>query len=271
MLLSQIVGQRAAMTRYHRTFADFPTEPGAHQPEFVAHMESCSLVKGGIPAGSVADPVHRHPFDQFYYVLSGTVGVQFGVDRIAAGPDTLVRIPAGQPHFAYNEGQDDVLQLEILLPTPVPATNGQMVPVRDLCDDSGASVPPNCVTSPRDDGWRGLGDSGPQFQILANRASGSEHGMVSLTRMPSQPDPGPTYRVHSFDELWFVLDGALTVDLAGETILAQQHDLVIVPGGVPYRAWNADAAPERHLTVVTPEPDGVPLPQWSRPVSFAAS
>jgi mannose-6-phosphate isomerase-like protein (cupin superfamily) len=256
--------------RYLRRFADFPSEPGKHQPEFMAHLESCSIVKGGIPAGSVADPLHRHPFDQFYYVLSGTAGVQLGPQRIAAGPDTLVRIPARQPHFAYNDGSDEVVQLEILLPTPVPATKGKMVAIRELCDDPGEDAPQNCVGAPTEDGWVGLGESGPRFQVLANRASGSEHGMVSLTRLAPQPDEPPVYRVHSFDELWFVLEGTLTVDIAGEKIAAQRHDLVIIPGGVPYRVWNAETTQERHLTVVTPEPNGIPLQRWSPPVEFAA-
>ena len=254
--------------RYLRRFADFPTEAGKHQPEFMAHLESCSIVKGGIPAGTVADPLHRHPFDQFYYVLSGNVGVQLGMQKVSAGPDTLVRIPAELPHFAYNDGDGEVVQLEILLPTPLPATKGKLVPIMELCDAPGGAAPAGCVKTATEDGWIDIGDARLQFQILANRASGSPHGMVSLTRMgESQPAPDE-YKIHPFDECWFVLEGTLTADIAGQTVTAHQHDLVIVPGGVPYRCWNPGPTPERHLTVLTPEPIDTPPPQWSPTVGF---
>jgi mannose-6-phosphate isomerase-like protein (cupin superfamily) len=254
--------------RYLRRFADFPVEAGKHQPQFMAHMESCSIIKGGIPAGAVADPLHRHPVDQFYYVLSGTVGVQMGPEKISAGPDTLVRIPAGQAHFAYNDGESEVVQLEIALPTPLPAIKGKLVPIMELCDAPGGPPPDDCVKAATEDAWIAMGDSGLQIQLLANRATGSAHGTVSLTRMgQSQPEP-ETYRIHPFDEFWFVLDGTLTADIAGRKVIAHQHDLLIIPAGVPYRAWNADPIPERHLTVLTPEPIDLPLAQWSVPVGF---
>lgn len=253
-----------------RRFDDFPTVPGTHQPEFMAHLESCSIVKGGIPAGTAADPLHKHPFDQFYFVLSGTVGVQLGADKIRAEPNTLVRIPTGVAHFAYNDGVDEVVQLEILLPTPVPATKGKLVPIMELCDELGDAPPPNCVRPLEASGWISpVAGRGLETQVLASRELGSEHGMIAVTRMSqATPEPGG-YRIHRFDELYFVLDGVLTVDVAGERHRAERYDLVVIPAGVPYRAWNSGPGLEQHLTVVTPQPLETDPAAWSHAVSFS--
>src|SRR5882757_916932 len=123
--------------RVLRKFDDIPTAPGTHSPEFMAHLENGAVVKGGIPAGTVADPLHKHRFDQFYFVLDGAVDVQLGADKVQAQADTLVRIPAGLPHYALNEGTEDAVQIEILLPAPVPASGGKLIPIKELCTDVG--------------------------------------------------------------------------------------------------------------------------------------
>ncbi len=255
--------------RVLRTFDDIPTKPGTHSPEFMAHLENCAVVKGGIPAGTVADALHTHRFDQFYFVLSGQVDVQLGSDKLRAGPDTLVRIPAGIPHFALNEGVEVVVQLEILLPAPVPASGGELIPIKELVDDPGGPPPPNCLKPLTDDGWIELPNRPIAIQVLANRASGSEHGMISVTRVDPSAAPGH-YSVHPFDEYYFVLDGELTVDVCGEIFIARRHDLIVVPERTPYRAWNAGGSTGRHLTIVTPEPPAsLDLSQWSVAVDFS--
>ena len=255
--------------RVLRRFDDIPTEPGTHSPEFMAHLENCAVVKGGIPAGTVADPLHKHRFDQFYFVLSGATDVQLGTDKVRAQADSLVRIPAGLPHYALNEGVDDVVQIEILLPAPVPASGGQLIPIKELCTDLQGPPPQNCLTPVQPDGWFSVPGGRLEVQVLANRATGSEHGMISVTRVAPCHTPAG-YSLHPFDEFYFVLEGALTVDVAGEVHTATRHDLVVVPAGAPYRAWNAEDRPERHLTIVTPEPPAsVPLSEWSIPVEFA--
>ncbi|WP_428339858.1 cupin domain-containing protein [Mycobacterium sp.] len=255
--------------RVLRKFGDIPTKPGTHSPEFMAHLENCAMVKGGIPPVTVADPLHTHKFDQFYFVMSGVVDVQLGTDKVRAEPDTLVRIPAGLAHFALNEGVDPVVQMEILLPAPVPASGGELIPIKELCTENDEPPPPNCLTQVRADKWMSMPDGKIELQILANRASGSEHGMISVTRVAPGTEP-TQYGVHPFDEFYFVLDGELTVDLSGEVFTGGRHDLIVVPARTPYRAWNAGEQPERHLTVVAPEPpSSMELSSWTVPVDFA--
>lgn len=254
--------------RYLRSFADFPSEPGTHRPEFIAQLESCSVIKGGIPAGTAADPLHKHPVDQFYYVLEGAIDVQLGAAQVHAEPHTLVRIPAGTPHFAFNQGSEEVLQLELLLPTHVPARGGQMIELKELCDEEGGPPPPDCVSVVSPEGWLAIPGTVMETQILANRAHGSTHGMITVSRM-APTDAVPGYRLHDFDELCFVLDGTLTVDIGGIRHRAVRHELAIFPARVPYRAWNEGPGPEQHVTIVTPEPTTPNLADWSVGVDFA--
>ena len=49
------------------------------------------------PAGSPPADVHVHNFDQFYYLLRGSLSVQVGETEQDVGEGTLVMLPAGVP------------------------------------------------------------------------------------------------------------------------------------------------------------------------------
>jgi mannose-6-phosphate isomerase-like protein (cupin superfamily) len=64
---------------------------------------------------------------------------------------------------------------------------------------------------------------------------------------------GPPVHVHpSFDEIFAVLDGTLTMRVGEETAPAGPGDTVIVPGSVPHTFANLSDAPVRVMIVVTP-------------------
>ena len=70
-------------------------------------------------APSGAGPsLHVHAFDQFYFVLEGTLNVQIGFDEYTVGPNTLVVLPAGVPHRQWNASQEPELHAAILVPEP---------------------------------------------------------------------------------------------------------------------------------------------------------
>ena len=70
-------------------------------------------------APSGAGPqLHIHDFDQFYFVLEGTLNVQIGFDEHAVGPNTLVVLPAGVPHRQWNASAEPELHAAILVPEP---------------------------------------------------------------------------------------------------------------------------------------------------------
>lgn len=63
------------------------------------------------------------------------------------------------------------------------------------------------------------------------------YALASVTAGPSEP--GTTPHVHrEHDDVTFVIEGALTFDVAGETFEATAGTLVIVPRGLSHRWWN---------------------------------
>jgi quercetin dioxygenase-like cupin family protein len=55
------------------------------------------------PEGS-GPPPHMHPWDESFYVISGTLDFGIGEERHVAGPGTLVHLPAGTTHwFRFRE------------------------------------------------------------------------------------------------------------------------------------------------------------------------
>jgi mannose-6-phosphate isomerase-like protein (cupin superfamily) len=78
------------------------------------------------PDGFVA-AAHVHPKqEERFEILSGTLGLRMGEEKIVAGPGETVTIPARTPHRFWNAGEDEVrfrcevrpaLQFEQLLET----------------------------------------------------------------------------------------------------------------------------------------------------------
>lgn len=70
--------------------------------------------------GSAGPATHVHEFDQFYFVLEGTLQVTVGLAEHSVGPNSLVVIPAGVPHSQRNAS--DVIERHIALLAPEPVT-----------------------------------------------------------------------------------------------------------------------------------------------------
>jgi quercetin dioxygenase-like cupin family protein len=86
---------------------------------------------------------------------------------------------------------------------------------------------------------------------------------------------GPPLHRHDFDEAFYVLDGELTFELAGERIVATRGQLAFAPRNVDHTLANVSDAPARYLLVCTPagferyfgrmeaELAGVEPPEWA--------
>ena len=49
-----------------------------------------TLYVATVDAGAAGPGLHVHEFDQFYYVLEGTMSIEIGLASCTAGPHTLV-------------------------------------------------------------------------------------------------------------------------------------------------------------------------------------
>lgn len=68
------------------------------------------------PPGSPAVDLHTHDFDQFYYLLRGSLAVEVGDAEHNAGERTLVMLPAGVPHRSANRSGAAVRYLVVNIP-----------------------------------------------------------------------------------------------------------------------------------------------------------
>lgn len=61
---------------------------------------------------------HIHEFDQFYYVLDGTLAVDIANRHYDVTPHQLLVIPAGVPHRNWNASSEPERHLAMLIPEP---------------------------------------------------------------------------------------------------------------------------------------------------------
>jgi quercetin dioxygenase-like cupin family protein len=90
-------------------------------------------------------------------------------------------------------------------------------------------------------------------QKLLDRSSGGERVAVSLIRTPAHGGSPEGLHTHEFEQVFYVLEGNMNIEIDGETFQAPAGSLVIFPQGVPHRNWNDDAE-SLHLAINTPAP-----------------
>lgn len=71
-----------------------------------------------VPPGKQGPPLHVHEFDQFYFVLQGTLNVEVGLHNYEVPPGNLVILPAQVPHRQWNEGYEAERHLTVIVPEP---------------------------------------------------------------------------------------------------------------------------------------------------------
>lgn len=210
-------------------------------------LESCGILISRCPPGHHGPRLHTHPVDQFYFVIEGETTVQIGTDVLKVPPMSLVRFPAGVPHCNWNETAEYERHLEVFAPAP-PKDNVLSYhegPVPTVPDVAGL------VRRVLPDAWPAR-NFAPQH--LAMRAWGSPHCRIYAARV-NPGGHGPALHFHDFDQVYFILKGALQVQVGHVVERAEAGSLVVLPRGVVHTNWNADDAEEIHLTLLVPEPD----------------
>jgi len=62
----------------------------------------------------------------------------------------------------------------------------------------------------------------------------------------------PRHLHRSDDEAWYVLEGALCVQVGDKDVQAPAGSAVLVPRGTPHTYWNPGPGPARYLLIMTP-------------------
>jgi mannose-6-phosphate isomerase-like protein (cupin superfamily) len=226
-------------------------------------LDSCICICTRVPPGTgTTSGLHTHPVDQLYYVLTGAMHARVGDRTFVALPETLVIIPAGTPHWNWNENTEDEVHFELIVPPP---EAGQPL-VTPLSADAPSDPLPLDPTCPLDHS-RFNPERFSQV-VLADRSSGLETLSLGVFRVP----PGgksPGLHVHRFDQIYYVYKGVMELEIGFERYTVGPHTLVTIPAGMPHRNWNNGAEPEYHVNLRVPEPRGHDV-AWDVPVSLGS-
>ncbi len=214
-------------------------------------LESCFLVYTRMAPGAKAKGLYTLPVDHTYMVLSGKLNVQLGMDKFEIGPDTLVFVPAGVPHQAWNAGSDPVAEFEVITPAPSRDLVSMMKPAAARKIENAAQY--IHVAPPLGKLNGGTGHDSLNERILISRANGSINVLERLNDM--LPGGGRTeLHLHPFDQAYFIKQGTMKINYGAATYEAQANSLVVLPIGVVHSNENAGTTVQSVITLLLPEP-----------------
>lgn len=203
------------------------------------------LVQGGDvgcairATGPDGSPLQSCSVDRVLFVLSGTAAVTIGTETFEAPRHALVLLPAGTPHRVDGEAR----MLDVLSPTPS-AGAFHSAAARTVEGASGL-VRPLLAEN--------FSKGGFAYQSLADRGSGWANVRVNIVDV--QPGAGsPDFHIHAFDQFYFILAGRMHVEVGRKLMVAEAGSLVHLPAGVVHRNYNLGPEPEKHVTLIVPEP-----------------
>jgi quercetin dioxygenase-like cupin family protein len=101
-------------------------------------------------------------------------------------------------------------------------------------------------------------------QKLLDRESGATTVGINCVKTPPGGGSPPGRHTHPADQIFYVLQGTMSVEIEGKSYEAPAGTLIIFPKGVPHKNWNGGTEPTIYLIINTalPEP-GIP---FSNPV-----
>jgi mannose-6-phosphate isomerase-like protein (cupin superfamily) len=74
------------------------------------------IVDSVMPAGVTGPPLHKHDFDEAFYVLEGELTFHLGGDLVMVGAGEIAFAPGGEPHTFTNRGPADAHYLIVCTP-----------------------------------------------------------------------------------------------------------------------------------------------------------
>jgi mannose-6-phosphate isomerase-like protein (cupin superfamily) len=219
--------------------------------------DNAYLIYTRIPSGAHGPALFTLPVEHYYIVISGKLNVQIGTDKFVVGPMGGVIIPANTPHEVWNSDAEPEAHLEVI-------TSAN--PSKDLSRDLMSMLKPaqprkienaasyiRQITVPAADELK----PGLNRQVYTNRAKGSAATVGLDSTIPGSGGPKP--HVHPFEQVYFMLEGETTVMYGLSNPKAKKNDIVILPAGVVHTNTNMSSAPERHITLLLPEPASQPF------------
>lgn len=215
------------------------------------------LIYTRIPSGARGPALFTLPVEHYYIVISGKLNVQIGNEEFVVGPMGGVIIPANTPHQVWNSDPEPEAHLEVIT-----SANPSKELSRDLMSMLKPAQPrkiENAASYIRRITMPAAGELKPGLnrQVYTNRAKGSAATVALDSTIPGSG--GPKTHVHRFEQVYFMLEGETTVMYGLDNPKAKKNDIVILPQGVVHTNINTTSAPERHVTLLLPEPESQPF------------
>lgn len=238
-------------------------ERDGYSAQALFNGESCIVIGSTVAAGASGPPHHLHEVsDQIYFVTEGTMSIQLGEETFVVEPETLVYIPMGTPHHNFNHGDVQEFHFEAIAPVPFVTQ-----PIATPTDSTDAGGRPYRIVRVADVEQEEPIE-GFKLQRLLGREQASQYMTINLLEV-APGNGGPPMHVHDFDQMFYILDGEMTVEAALHTFTAVPGDLVVLPAGVPHTQYNAGDTTERHIALLSPSP--TPGEPWDRGVTLTAT
>ena len=214
-------------------------------------LDSAFMVHQRLAPGAHNTGLYTLPVEHTYLVLEGRLTVQIGSDEFVAEPDTLVLVPAGVPHRAWNAGSVPERDLQAIAPAPSRDLASMMKPAQPRKIENAAQyvrVPPALGQLAGGQGHESLNE-----RILAERSNGTKFLLERLNDV--LPGGGRTEpHAHPFDQIYFVKKGTMTIEYGAFKYTAAANSLVVLPNGTVHSNQNLGTEPQSIITLMLPQP-----------------
>jgi len=230
----------------------------------------CVLEATLAAGGELTSRLHRHhKHVESWFVVDGVLEFCSGNERILAPAGSFVLVPHSAPHTFGNGGPGETRIFAFYTPGSMDRFIAELAELRSM-DDPGfkafatlfdrydtepadADVPadiPVRVTAPG--AGEHLSVGGGTISILADSAAtGGSFAVVDYTAPPGFPGP-PRHRHREIVDVFYVLEGELTLEIEGEAIVVPPGALVAVAPGTVHTFSNPSDRPARFLGIVSP-------------------
>jgi quercetin dioxygenase-like cupin family protein len=92
-------------------------------------------------------------------------------------------------------------------------------------------------------------------QSLIDRETGARSCSVECIKTPPGGGSPAGLHTHVVDQMFYILEGTMSLEIAGKQHEANQGTLVVFPAGVPHRNWNSTREDTIHLAINSPLPE----------------
>ncbi len=102
-------------------------------------------------------------------------------------------------------------------------------------------------------------------QALIDHGTGVSTCTINYIKTPAGGGSPAGMHVHDVDQIFYVLEGTMSIEIEGKEYDCPPGSLIVFPAGVPHRNWNGGTEPTVHLAFNTPLPD--PNVPFAKPVT----